>query len=394
MTDDKTTTQCGCKPTAKATGKCCTPTPDDTACCSPQAAPAHGPAFPAAMPWVLGQVDTPVGAVPLVSSELSLSDRLGTVKVRCSIGRLSYDVPPGLYAIGTPTAASPVFVSANYKLSFDHLRAALSGVDGWVLVLDTRGINVWCAAGKGTFGTDELVTRIESVRLHEVVSHRTVIVPQLGAPGIAAHAVREGTGFRVVYGPVRAADIPAFLSADMRATPAMRRVRFGVLDRLVVVPVELMIWLAPALVLMAAFAIMSGISRDGYELSMALGQGYRAVVMLLAAFISGCVLTPILLPWLPGRAFSLKGAALGLAVALAAMWLGLTPVGTGASAWTEAAAWILLLPACSAFLAMNYTGASKITSLSGVRREMRMALPLQIVGGVVGLALWLAARFL
>ena len=39
---------------------------------------------------------------------------------------------------------------------------------------------------------------------------------------------------------------------------------------------------------------------------------------------------------------------------------------------------------------MNFTGASTFTSLSGVLREMRVAVPAQIVAGALGLVLWLA----
>jgi CO dehydrogenase/acetyl-CoA synthase gamma subunit (corrinoid Fe-S protein) len=73
-------------------------------------------------------------------------------------------------------------------------------------VLDTQGINVWCAAGKGTFGTDELVHRIEATQLHDVVRHRVLILPQLGAPGVAAHDVKKRSGFTIEYGPVRTAN--------------------------------------------------------------------------------------------------------------------------------------------------------------------------------------------
>ena len=97
---------------------------------------------------------------------------------------MRYRVDPGLYSLGSPTAEAKVFVTANYKLSFDHLRKGLNGLDAWILVLDTKGINVWCAAGKGTFGTDELVRRIGSEKLTEKVSHKNLIVPQLGAPGL------------------------------------------------------------------------------------------------------------------------------------------------------------------------------------------------------------------
>ena len=163
------------------------------------------------------------GRSPLVSADLTAADRRGTLKVRWSIGRMNYTVDPGLYALGTPDGDSPVLVSANYKLSFDRLRSTMTGRSAWILVLDTKGVNVWCAAGKGTFGTDELVKRIKAARLTEVVNHRRLILPQLGAPGVAGQVIPKETGFRVVYGPVMAEDLPAFLDAGRKATPEMRR---------------------------------------------------------------------------------------------------------------------------------------------------------------------------
>ena len=146
------------------------------------------------------------GSIP-VSGNRSLRDRLGALKVRLGIGRMAYTVTPGLYALGSPGPASNVFVSANYKLSFDILRGALKGMDAWILVLDTKGINVWCAAGKGTFGTAELAARVKATGLEQYVTHRKLVVPQLGAVGVSAHRVKKESGFSVKYGPVRARDI-------------------------------------------------------------------------------------------------------------------------------------------------------------------------------------------
>ena len=120
------------------------------------------------------------------TSAITPANRWDHFLVRLGVNRMRHRVTPGLYALGNPTPDSPVFVTANYTLSFDALRSALAGVDGYIMVLDTRGINVWCAAGEGTFGTDELVQRIEETALHDVVSHRVLILPQLGAPGVAA----------------------------------------------------------------------------------------------------------------------------------------------------------------------------------------------------------------
>lgn len=342
--------------------------------------------------WVVGAVDSAVGPVPLVSTKLDRSDRLGAVAVRFSIGRMSYIVEPGLYAVGSPTVASPVFVSANYKLSFDALRRELDGIDGWILVLDTKGINVWCAAGKGTFGTDELVRGIETTELARVISHRTIIVPQLGAPGVAAHEVKKKSGFRVVYGPIRAVDIRAFLNAGMKATPAMRRVQFTVRDRLTLVPVELVLGGKYAVWAAACLFLLAGLNRHGYDGSLTLIHGSRAALLIVLSLLAGAALTPLLLPWLPGRAFSVKGAIVGVvlgACAVGAEWIP----REGMSGQLEMAAWLLSIPAIAAFAAMNYTGTSTFTSLSGVKKEMRFAIPLQIIAAATGLGLWIAARF-
>ncbi len=140
---------------------------------------------------------------------------------RMGINRAMHRVDPGLYKLGNPTAESDVFVTSNYTLSFDALRSALPGIDAYILVLDTFGVNVWCAAGKGTFGTEEVIHRVKDTKLADVVSRRVLILPQLGAPGVAAHEVKKATGFRVEYGPIRADDLPEYLKTH-KATPEMR----------------------------------------------------------------------------------------------------------------------------------------------------------------------------
>ena len=149
--------------------------------------------------------------IPSVQTSLNLKDILGAWKARWGINRNNYKITPGIYKIGKPDNHSLVFVSSNYKLTFDTVRKNLSGLDCWLLLLDTKGVNVWCAAGKGTFGTCELVNRIEETGLKEIVKHRKLILPQLGAPGISAHEVYKRSEFSVIYGPVRADDIKNFI---------------------------------------------------------------------------------------------------------------------------------------------------------------------------------------
>ncbi len=355
-------------------------------CCAPAAAPAS-PARKDAS-WVDGVVHTDVGDLPRVRTTLAAHDRLGLVKARWGIGRMSYRVTPGLYATGAPTATSPVVVSANYKMSFDRLRASLFGRDAWILVLDTKGINVWCAAGKGTFGTDEIVRRVQSTALDRIVSHRTIVVPQLGAPGVSAHEVRRRSGFRVMYGPVRVEDLPAFLDAGMKAQPEMRRVRFALRDRAVLIPVEMVTGGKYVLLVAAAFLLLGGLNRTGYSMESVRVNGMIGAIMTLGAFLFGAVFGPILLPWLPGRAFSIKGAVLGL------LLTGILVASGGLSgSWLHVTAWALIVTVITSFVVMNFTGATTYTSLSGVKREMRFAVPAQIAGAVIGFGLWVTDLF-
>lgn len=327
-------------------------------------------------------------SVPSVSTQLTWRDHMRHCLVRWNLGRLRFMVTPGLYALGRPSDHSPVLVTANYKLTFDSLRRELTGLDAWILVLNTRGINVWCAAGKGTFGTEELVQRMHEERLAERVRHRQLMLPQLGAVGVAAHEVKAQTGFQVVYGPVYARDVKAFINGGMRATAPMRRVQFTLHDRLVLTPVEIILSLKYLVSLAVAFVLLSGLTKTGYASAKVIQQGPRVLATLGAAFLSGACLGPVLLPWLPGRRFAVKGMFIGLLAAL-----GLTAVGLSGSG-LECASWFFLVVSISSFLTMKFTGASTYTSLSGVKKEMRTALPAQLMVFGCGAVLWVLSRFL
>mgnify|MGYP001121990158 CR=1 FL=1 len=318
-------------------------------------------------------------AIRSTTSSLDVADHWDHLLARWGVNRGGHRVEPDLYALGDPTPESPVFVTANYTLSFDALRSALTDVDAYILVLDTKGINVWCAAGKGTFGTDEMVHRVEETGLRDVVDHRELIVPQLGAPGVAAHEVKAQTGFKVTYGPVRAADLPAFLETG-HATPKMRRVRFTLADRLILIPVELVHVALPMLLAAAAVFFIAGL------------RGSAAIV---AAVLAGAALFPILLPWLPTREFSTKGFILGAAVALP--FAASVVVGASDRVWWlragGALAYLLALAPVTAYLALNFTGSTTFTSRTGVRREIFTYVPVMAWTFGAGILLTLALTF-
>ena len=325
--------------------------------------------------WVKDFLSTPVGNVPIIDTRLTASDKRGTWLARWSNKRMSYKIQPGLYGIGKPDENSPVLVTANYKLTLDALRKELEGVNAWILVLDTKGINVWCAAGKGTFGTEELIQRIKSVRLDSLVAHRKLILPQLGAPGTAAHKVTKETGFKVIYGPVRAADIPAFLKNGLKKSPAMREVKFPFKERLALAPMELVQVIKKIHYFIIPISLLNLIKGGPFVMNTI----YELLFFMGAIFL-GAVLTPVLLPWIPVRSFALKGWITGaIFAAVIGLFFAAGPL--------EQLIYLLLLPPVSAFLALNFTGASTYTSLSGVVKEMKTALPLIILSMAVGLIL-------
>lgn len=318
-------------------------------------------------------------SVPSVNTHVGLGDRLGRWRVRWTVGRMRYRVDPGLYRVGNPDPASPVLVTCNYKLTFDVLRAELQGIDAWLLVLDTKGINVWCAAGKETFGTAELVRQVQGTNLGDVVSHRRLIVPQLGATGVSAADVRRLSGFRVVWGPVRARDLGAFLDEGMRATEEMRRVSFTLAERLELVGAELAFILKWLFVLLLVTLVLIGWTST----MEALATVMRGGAPIIAGVLAGTVLVPILLPWIPGRALSLKGAVVGTVVVGAAVALRYDSY-----ALIDGIQLFLIGTAAASFFGMRFTGSTTFTSPSGVEWEMRRALPFQV--GAVALAVVLS----
>lgn len=339
-----------------------------------------------APPWLTGYIDTPVARVPVVGTILDVTDLKNDRRARLGIGRDDYRIPPGLYAAGKPNNTSPVLVTANYKLTFDCLRSELAGINAWIVVIDTKGINVWCAAGKGTFGTNELTGRINALRLRRIVSHNVLVLPQLGAPGVAAHEVFKLCGFRVVYGPLRAEDIKEFLEKGMKATDEMRRVRFDLRERTMLVPIELLHNLKPMLAAYVLLLVLNLVLGGHRTFAGAAGTAVLNFIPFLLTFIIGCVVVPLLLPWIPFRAFAMKGLLLGLIPgALVLLFPGAFGY-SGAGRLVQLSV-LLVTAAAASFLSLNFTGSTTYTSLSGVRKEMKYALKPYVAAAVLGLAL-------
>ncbi|MBW2091269.1 MAG: acetyl-CoA synthase subunit gamma, partial [Deltaproteobacteria bacterium] len=168
---------------------------------------------------------------------------------------------------------------------------------------------------------------------------------------------------------------------------------FALSERSVLIPVEFAGAVKPSLIILPALFLLGGLGNQAGFWDNAINYGLFAVIGFLGSLLAGAVLTPILLPWLPGRAFSVKGFFTGLVIG----FVFLIIQGVDLHLWSGriySLAWLLLISGASAFLAMNFTGSSTYTSLSGVKKEMRFAVPLEGGAILLGLSLWIVSRYI
>ena len=169
----------------------------------------------------------------------------------------------------------------------------------------------------------------------------------------------------------------------MVTTPEMRQLTFALYERLVLIPVEIVLALKTIAIVGTAVLLAIG-------LLSSIAAGFLGLCAFVGASFFGIVLGPLLLPWLPGRSFAVKGAIVGI------LWSLLFYLFAGGSSWNGAvsAALFLLLPAVSSFYTLNFTGCSTYTSRSGVKKEMHFGLPAMGAALVVGIMLLVAGRYL
>lgn len=326
--------------------------------------------------------------IPVVDAKLKHQDILGAVLVRLGIKRYSYKIPTGLYAVGRADEKSPVLVTGNYKLSFDALRKELDDSGYWILVLDTKGINVWCAAGKGTFSTRELIFQIKKWELHKIVKTNKIILPQLGASSMEAYLLRKFTKFNIVYGPVRSSDLKSFLQNGNTADEAMRTVTFNTLERMVLTPIELIMNFKYVLMLLPFFLLIN-IFMGTYNVLI---HTILNIIPFVLANVLGSMIFPLLLPLLPFRSFSIKGAVLGAAFGL---WVSFNSKLFMFSHSPLSICGIFILVTClTSYTSFNFTGSTTFTSFSGVKKESRIFIPAALAAASLGVLLYIIGVFI
>ncbi|MBE9478861.1 MAG: hypothetical protein IMY80_02765, partial [Chloroflexi bacterium] len=272
-------------------------------------------------------------------------------------------VKPGVYAVGEPGRDSPLLVTGNFELTVRRLVRAIEGeLDAWILVVDSGGINVWCAAGGGFLTADKIIGALHISGLSEVLQHHALILPQLCANGVEGWRIREQTGWGVHWGPARAVDIPDYLARGRKKTDDMRWVTFPLRDRLEMTAVTLGFY---ALLILIPIAIFWS----------SIFWPTLIAMVALSAFYA------VTLPCLPGR----DGLAKSLPLALIA-FVGMLVYST---IWDPAAIDVLFaraigVTALSVFIAAELQGMSPLMRGEQANWGWEVA-----IGALLGLTYWL-----
>jgi len=130
--------------------------------------------------------------------------------------------------------------------------------------------------------------------------------------------------------------------------------------------------------------LLFGLAPTGILFKQAWQGGMPFLALGLASVFAGAFVTPVLLPFVPFRSFAVKGWIVGLLATFLTM--GAAGGVPGQSAFLLAAVY-LFFPALSSYIALQFTGSTTYTGMSGVNKELKIGIPLYIITAAVSLLL-------
>ena len=142
--------------------------------------------------------------------------------------------------------------------------------------------------------------------------------------------------------------------------------------------------------LVLALMALSGFRSATYSVEHLQSYAPPIAITLLLAWLSGSALGPALLPWLPGHGFAFKGLMAGilglLAFPAACLPLHLEPLDILTA--------LTVIPAGASFLTLISARSCRDVPASDIRKEMRIAIPLQAASLSSAIGMWTLARFI
>ncbi|MCG3216267.1 MAG: 4Fe-4S binding protein, partial [Candidatus Heimdallarchaeota archaeon] len=138
----------------------------------------------------------------------------------------------GYQRVGKPDKDSPVLLTCNFHLTILRLKKATIGLNYHLLIANSKGINVWCAATGDSLNNHSVISVIKTSGIENKVNHKKIILPQLAAPGVESKVIQKSVGWKILWGPVDAKDIPEFIESNYEKTDEMKQVEFRFVQRI------------------------------------------------------------------------------------------------------------------------------------------------------------------
>ena len=279
--------------------------------------------------------------------------------------RRTFSLAPGLYYTGAAyVVTAPLLVTCNYHLTVFTLWRILRKRQIRLLVVDTRGINVWCSSGKGRFSAAEIIKQLARYKKNQLTNEEklTLILPKLSLSGVSLSELKK---LQIIprIGPIYAKELPVYLDEQPWKDRKTDVYRFNLADRLFT--------LGPALVqfLFYGIFIFLGLFIWNYFFPTGIHWQIFPIMASIAFFYV------ILFPLLPTKKFAIKGLTL----------FGLMGAGfilydllfrQGAFDFLRMLFYLTFLAGANLFYALAYTGNSGVSNYSLVKREIGTFLPL------------------
>ena len=145
----------------------------------------------------------------------------------------AYAVRPGLYFIGeTYDKKSPLLVTCNFLSTIILLYLRLKSLKVRLLVIDTKGINVWCSSGKGTFSAQEIINKLNSYDKCTLSDSQEleIILPKLSLSGVKLSELKKNR-IKPIIGPLYAKRLRDYLAHPPYKDCVKDAVHFGIKAR-------------------------------------------------------------------------------------------------------------------------------------------------------------------
>ena len=125
--------------------------------------------------------------------------------------RATPSIKPGIYQFGRPNERSPVILTTNYTLTYYILAKDIreSGVDCYLLVVDTEGLSVENALAAKRIDGEKIARAIAEQSLGEKVKHRKLVIP--GRLAKLKGEAEDSTGWEILVGPIHSKELGSYI---------------------------------------------------------------------------------------------------------------------------------------------------------------------------------------